>query len=179
MRMTHGCGGEPHRCGCGARLIEQSRARIRSFITRKFRAAELERLVAALLEAQGYTTHRTPAGPDGGVDMIAGRGPMGFDPPRLCIQVKSGGKAADVRVVRELQGVMNQFKADHGLIVSWSGFTPPARKEAQRVYFQIRLWDSDDVLGALFEHYDLLPEDIRAELPLQRQWVLVPEAEGE
>ncbi|MFL5386815.1 MAG: restriction endonuclease [Longimicrobiaceae bacterium] len=179
MWMTHGCGGEPYRCVCGPRLIEQSRARIRSFITRRFRAAELERLVAALLEAQGYRTHRTPAGPDGGVDMIAGRGPMGFDPPRLCVQVKSGEKPADVRVVRELRGVMSQLKADHGLLVSWSGFTPHARKEARQVYFQLRLWDGDDVLGALFEHYDRLPEDIRVELPLQRLWILLPEAEGE
>jgi len=179
MRMTHGCGGEPHRCVCGARLIEQSRARIRSFITQRFRAAELERLVVALLEAEGYSTHRTPAGPDGGVDVLAGRGPMGFDPPHLCIQVKSRGRPVDVRVVRELQGAMSRFKADRGLLVSWSGFTPHARKEARQVWFQIRLWDSDDVLGALFKYYDRLPEDIRAELPLRRLWILVPETEGE
>src|SRR5215216_2400533 len=78
---------------------------IRSFITRRFRATELERLIAALLEAQGYRAHRTAAGPDGGVDVIAGRGPMGFDPPRLCVQVRSGEKPVDVRVIRELQGV--------------------------------------------------------------------------
>ena len=31
-----------------------------------------------------------PPGPDGGVDIVAGSGPMGFDRPRICVQVKSG-----------------------------------------------------------------------------------------
>jgi len=172
--------GHPNdRCACGARLVERSRERIRGFIARRFRAAGLERLVASLLEAQGYRVHRAPAGPDGGVDLIAGCGPMGFDPPRLCVQVKSREKPVDVRVIRELQGAVSRFKADHGLLVSWSGFTPPARREARQAYFQIRLWDSDDVLCALFEHYDRLPGDLRAELPLRRLWILALEGEGE
>jgi restriction system protein len=161
-------------------FVEQARDQIRGFITRKFRTTALEHLIAALLEAQGYRTQLAPGGPDGGVDIIAGRGPMGFDSPRMCVQVKSGGKPLDVKVIRELQGVMNQFKADHGLLVAWNGFTRPAQKEARQLYFQIRLWDSDDVMDALFQHYDdQLSEEIRTELPLQRLWILVPEAEQE
>ena len=40
----------------------------------------LATLVNAILEAQGDTTHQSPEGPDKGVDIVAGRGPMGFYP---------------------------------------------------------------------------------------------------
>ncbi|MCD4843612.1 MAG: restriction endonuclease [Methanosarcinales archaeon] len=39
---------------------------------------------------QGYYTYRSPEDPDGGVDILAGRVPMGFGEARLCVQVKSG-----------------------------------------------------------------------------------------
>ena len=60
--------------------------RIREFIEQKFKGHGLSRLVDAVLKAIGYTTAVSPPGPDGGVDIVAGRGPMGFDPPRLCVQ---------------------------------------------------------------------------------------------
>ena len=34
------------------------------------------------------------------------------------------------------------------------------------------------MLDALFEVYDRLPEEFRAELPLRRTWMLVPEGGG-
>jgi restriction system protein len=34
-----------------------------------------------------------------------------------------------------------------------------------------------EILDALFEVYDRLPEAFRAELPLRRTWMLVPEDE--
>jgi restriction system protein len=60
-----------------AYATEQIRARIEQ----KFKGHDLARLVDELLKAQGYRTHRSPAGPDGGVDIIAGGGAMGFDAP--------------------------------------------------------------------------------------------------
>ena len=82
------------------------------------------------------------AGPDGGVDILAGKGPLGFDSPRICVQVKSGHQVSGVNVLRELQGVMQTFKADHGPLVSWGGFARPAEQEARAMHFNIRLWGS-------------------------------------
>jgi len=73
---------------------------IRSYIGRKFRGHELTRLVTEVLKAQGYRVLMSPVGPDGGIDIIAGRGPMGFDQPRLCVQVKSSDTPVDVTVLR-------------------------------------------------------------------------------
>ena len=151
---------------------------IRSEIAQKFRGHELARLVAALLETEGYQTRVSPPGPDGGVDIIAGRGPMGFDPPRLCVQVKSSDQPIDVHVLRELQGTMKNFGAEQGLLVAWGGFKQTVLNEARQRFFEVRLWDAGDLVEVLSEQYDKLPKDLQAELPLKRIWILVPDEQA-
>ena len=126
-----------------------------------------------VLQAQGYHTHMSPAGPDGGVDIIGGRGPMGFESPHLVVQVKSSNDPVDVKVLRELQGVMQSFDAERGLLVSWGGFKRSVYDESRQLFFQVRLWNSDDLIESLSEHYTQLPDDLQAELPLQRIWTLL------
>ncbi len=152
-----------------------ARDQIRSFLSQRFKGHDHARLVDAILQTQGYRTRLSPAGPDGGVDIIAGRGPMGFEPPRLIVQVKSSDAPVDVRVLRELQGVMRTFGADRGLLVSWGGFKRSVLDEARKLFFEIRLWDADDLIAALSDCYGQLPEDLQAELPLKRVWTLVPD----
>lgn len=147
---------------------------IRDFIARRFKGHELSNLVAAIMTAQGYQVRVSPEGPDGGIDIIAGRGLLGFDPPRLAVQVKSGDGPIDVKILRELQGVMKNFGADQGLIVAWGGYRQSVAKEAARLFFEIRLWDSGDLVRMVQAHYDALPDTIQADLPLKRIWTLVP-----
>jgi restriction system protein len=156
-------------------LEEYGRDQIRNYLGQKFKGHELTRLVNVLLETQGYQTQMSPPGADGGVDIIAGRGPLGFDPPRICVQVKSSDQPVDVKVLRELQGVLKSFGADQGLFVSWGGFRQSVFGEARRLFFEVRLWDAGDLVDGLLDNYDRLPEGLRAELPLKRIWTLVPE----
>jgi restriction system protein len=146
------------------------------FISRRFKGHELERLVDEILRTQGYQTLAPLAGTDGGVDIIAGSGPMGFDPPRLCVQVKSGETPVGAPVLRELQGAMRNFGAEQGLLVSWGGFAAPLLKEARHLHFEIRLWDAGDLVTNLLRRYDELSPGIQAELPLKRIWVRLREA---
>jgi len=156
--------------------IEQyAQDQLKEYISRKFRGHELAGLVNELLRAQGYKTHLAPPGSDAGADILAGSGPMGFDPPRLCIQVKSQDSPVDVGVLRDLQGTLSNFGAEQGLLVSLGGFKSTVLAEARRVYFAIRLWDSTDLVQNLLDNYDRLPEEVRAELPLKRIWALVPQ----
>jgi restriction system protein len=148
-----------------------------AYISQKFRGHDLPRLVDEILRARGYHTQLSPAGPDGGVDIIAGRGAMGFDPPRACVQVKSSDSPVDVGVMRELQGVMKSFGAEQGLLVSWGGFKNSVLSEARRLFFEIRLWDAGDVVNALLEDYERMSAELQAELPLKRIWAMVPEEE--
>jgi len=158
-------------------LEQFARDQISNFVNQKFKGHGLARLVGAILQAQGYQVRVAPEGPDGGVDIIAGRGALGFEPPRLAVQVKSGDAPVDVAVLRELQGVMSTFSADLGLIVAWGGYKSTVEKEATRQFFKIRLWDADNLVQMVQEYYDHLPETIQAELPLKRIWTLVQEEE--
>jgi restriction system protein len=140
-----------------------------------FKGHELARLVEAVLKAEGYVTKLSPHGPDGGVDVLAGRGTLGLEGPRLCVQVKSSQSSADVNVLRALQGSMATFKADQGLLVSWGGFTKPVETEARLSFFTVRLWDANDLVEAVLKNYERLPEELRNDLPLKRIWALVIE----
>ena len=98
-----------------------------------------------------------------------------MESPRLCVQVKSGDSQVDVKVVRELQGVMTKVDSDQALLVAWGGLTKPAEQEEPDQFFRLRIWTADDVIGAATGAYDRLPEDLQAELPLKRIWTLVQE----
>jgi restriction system protein len=154
------------------RIARDTIARI---VGKRFKGHELERLVAAVLVADGYTADRTRAGADGGVDILAGRGELGFDAPRICVQVKSSDYPEDVKAIRELQGALKNFGAEHGLFVSWGGFKSSVYAEGRRQFFQVRLWDADDLIDAILRVYDRLPGEIRGELPLKRVWAPVTE----
>jgi restriction system protein len=101
---------------------------------------------------------------------------MGLDSPRLAAQIKTG--QAGVDEFRALKGVMENFRADQGLLVAWRGFKGTVRNEARSSFFSVRLWDATQVLDALYEVYERLPDDVRSQLPLQRTWTLVPPAEA-
>lgn len=67
-------------------LEELARDQIARLIEARFKGHGLTRLVEAILKAQGYTTYRSPEGADGGADILAGAGPLGFGAPRLCVE---------------------------------------------------------------------------------------------
>ena len=158
--------------------IEQlARDRIRLIIGEKFTGHGLTRLIDAVLEAQGMDTVRSPPGADGGIDVLARAGSLGLQSQKICVQVKSGDASVDVKVLRELEGVLARVHADQGLLVAWAGLTQPAAAEARSQFFKVRVWTADDVIREVTDVYDLLPDEIQAELRLKRIWTAVPESE--
>lgn len=148
------------------------REQIRQRIIERFNGHELAELTAAVLECHGFAITVSSPGPDGGVDIIAAKGLFGFDPPKMVVQVKSSSSPIDVMAVRQLQGVMHQHSADHGLFVAWGGYRSSVQKEFSRYSFQMKLWTGEDLIDAVLENYDQLPASIRNELPLKRVWML-------
>jgi len=158
----------------GVRDVAQiAHDQIVAHIQSRFMGHELSRLVEAVLQADGYVTELSPPGPDKGVDILAGKGSLGLDEPRLCVQVKSSSSPSDVTILRSLQGTMQNFSAERGLLVSWGGFNRAVDREARSSFFQVRLWDSEKLVKAIYRNYDKLPEEIQTELPLKRVWVIV------
>lgn len=156
-------------------LEQTARDQIIKSIESRFKTHDLARLVDAVLRAQGFKTEVSPPGPDGGVDILAGSGSLGLDLPRLCVQVKSGGSAEGQKTYNELLGVVSKFASQQGLLVSWGGFTAPVKKDAQKDFFRIRLWDQGDLVNAVLENYERLDDETKAELPLKRVWMMVNE----
>ncbi len=158
-------------------LEEAARDQIAKLITARFKGHGLTRLVEGILKAQGYITYRSAEGADGGADILAGAGPLGFGAPRLCVEVKSESSPIDRPTVDKLLGAVTKFGAQEGLFVSWSGFKTNVQKELATSFFRVRLWTQKELLEALFAHYDNLDEDLKAELPLKRIWIVAAQEE--
>jgi len=52
-------------------------------------------------------------------------------------------------------------------------------QEARQSHFSVRLWESKDLVEAMYRTYEKLPAEVQAELPLKRVWMLVAEEAGE
>lgn len=169
--------GEAEAAAQGHDLTLAANDQIVAHIQRRFHGHALAKLVNAVLVADGWATKLSPPGPDGGIDIFAGRGPFGLDAPRLCVQVKSQNSPADVTVYRTLQGAMQSYKAEQGLLVCWGGFNKVVLNEARQGHFTVRLWESRDLVEAIYRTYEKLPAEIQAELPLKRVWMLVQEGD--
>ena len=153
-------------------LTELANNQIVSLIEAKFKGHDLTSLITAILEAQGYTAWQSPEGADGGVDILACDGPMGFGDRKICVEVKSGTAQVDRPTVDKLIGAMTKFNANQGLFVSWSGFKSNVQKELASSFFNVRLWTRKEILEQLFLNYEKLNGDIKAELPLKQIWTV-------
>lgn len=160
-------------------LSALARQQVEDHISANFAGHEFTELIAAILEAQGYRTEVAPPGPDRGIDIVAGKGELGFDAPRLVVQVKSGDLQGDQPTLQSLIGSVQDAHAEHGLLVCWSGFKQPVRKRLNELYFRIRLWGRKEILDELFDVYDDLPEELKAKLRFQRVWTVLPDDETE
>lgn len=138
-----------------------------------FKGHELAELVASLLTAEGFICRNSPPGADGGVDILAGRGPLGMDSPKLVVQVKSQTTAVSDQVLQQLNGAIQRFQADQALLVTYGGVTSPAASYLATQYFKVRVWTMEDLLDQISRHYPDLPEESRAKLPLKSIWIPV------
>lgn len=145
---------------------------ISKYIIQKFKGYRMEDLIGEILRAKGFTVYHSKQGADGGKDLLAAGGEMGFGSPKIAIQVKSHDAPVDRPTVDQLAGVMANVGAEYGLFVSWSGFKNSVEQERGNKFFKIRLWDSNDVIREIFNNYEKLSPEIRTEIPLKRVWML-------
>ncbi len=155
--------------------IEAIRDEVRTHLTENFSGHKLTALIAEILRALGYTCEVSPAGPDFGVDILAGRGPIGLDSPTLVVEVKSEHGQIGVPVLNQLQGAVSSHQADQALLVAWGGLNKQAEQLRMTQRLKIRVWTDEEVLDRLFETYERLSESTRALVPLKRAWVLAQE----
>jgi restriction system protein len=134
--------------------------------------------IAHLLNTMGYRTRVSPEGPDGGIDIIAHKDELGFEPPIIKVQVKSGEGSVGDPVVSALYGKIEQ--GEYGLFVTLGTFTAPARSFG-RSKSNLRLLDGDELVGLIFQHYEQFDSKYKGMLPLRRVYIpeVVDDAENE
>lgn len=154
-------------------LERVARDAITQAVIQQYAGHGLATVTAEILRAQGFTCTVSPPGPDGGVDVFAGQGPLGLDSPRLVVQVKSDATPVGAPVVQQLQGALATNGADQALLVAWGGITRQAAQSMAGQQFRLRVWDADKVVDELCRYYPRLSEELRAELPLKQVWTIV------
>lgn len=133
--------------------------------------------VAHLLQAMGYRTRVSPEGPDGGIDIVAHRDELGFEPPIIKVQVKSTDGSVGDPVVSALYGKVGAN--EHGLLVTLGTFTSAA-KSFGRSKSNLRLIDGPDLVELVLSHYEKFDAKYKSLLPLRRVYVpVLPEADEE
>lgn len=145
----------------------QARSDIEDFIRAK-NPYEFQELVAALLRGMGYHTPFVAArGPDGGIDIIALRDPLGVTTPRIKVQVKHRpDHAIPPSDVRSLKGVLDS-DTEFGLFVTSGRFTSDATSFARQSGVNMRLINLDEFIELWIQFYQKLTDEDKLHLPLQ------------
>ncbi len=134
-----------------------------------------QELVGALFRGMGYfTPFVAQKGPDGGIDVIAYKDPLGAEAPRIRVQVKHKEGPLGRPDVQKLSGVLRS-EGYVGVLVSSGGFTREADDEIRTAPHHIDKIDLERFIDLWTQHYDNLSEEDRARLPIRRIAFLAPE----
>jgi len=152
--------------------IEQNtRDFILKTLAQELKGHALADFVAHLLGTMGYRTRVSPPGPDGGVDIVAHKDELGFEPPIIKVQVKSTEHSVGDPVVSQLIGKLDI--SEFGMVVTLGTFTNQAINTA-RNKANLRLIDGDDLIALILQHYDQFDAKYKGIMPLKQ--VYVPES---
>lgn len=132
---------------------------------------QFESFVAHLLECMGYYARVTAKSGDGGVDIIAHKDQLGFEPPIIKVQCKQTTSSIGRPDVTQLLGNVEQ--GEHGLFVALGTYTRDAR-EYDRSKPNLRLIDGEQLVGLIFENYQKFDSRYQAMLPLKQIYVPSP-----
>lgn len=157
-----------------ADIEENTRDFILKRLARELKGHPFAEFVAHLLETMGYQTRISSEGPDGGIDIIAHKDELGFEPPIIKVQVKSGEASVGDPIVSALYGKV--ASGEFGLLVTLGTFSSQA-KSFGRSKSNLRLIDADELVHLILQHYDSFNSRYKALLPLKR--VYVPESLSE
>jgi restriction system protein len=152
-------------------IEENTRDFVLKKIAQELKGHPLSAFVAHLLETMGYRTRVSPEGPDGGIDVIAHKDELGFEPPIIKVQVKSGEGSVGDPTVASLYGKVGT--GDFGLFVTLGTFTAQARN-FERGKSNLRLIDGEELVNLVFEHYEQLDPRYKGLIPLKRVYVPEP-----
>lgn len=151
------------------RVAEQVEESAADFIIKRLKTAQsayqFEHFVAHLLECMGYFARVTQASGDGGVDIIAHRDELGFEPPIIKVQCKQVLNTIDRPDVQKLFGSIE--REEKGLFVTLGTFSAGARTFEQSKS-NLRLIDGTALVELIYNHYEKFSPRYQSLIPLKR-----------
>lgn len=145
------------------------------FIIKRLKSSQtpyqFEHFVAHLLRCMGYHSRVTQASADGGIDIIAHRDELGFEPPIIKVQCKQILSTIGRPEVQQLHGAIEM--GEHGLFVTLGGFSPDARTY-ERGKPNLRLIDGPALIELIYTHYHQFDPRYQMLLPLKRTYIPGP-----
>ncbi|MES2042659.1 MAG: restriction endonuclease [Pseudomonadota bacterium] len=132
---------------------------------------QFEHFVAHLLKCMGYYSRVTQASGDGGVDIIAHRDELGFEPPIIKVQCKQIISTIGRPDVQKLFGAIE--REEKGLFVTLGSFSADARTFEQTKP-NLRLIDGSALIELIYEHYHQFEPRYQMLLPLKRSYIPGP-----
>ena len=142
-------------------------------IMAKLSGYEFEEFVAHLLECMGYTARVTQRSGDGGVDVIAHRDKLGFEPPILKVQCKRKTDQVPRPEVDQLLGTLGE--GEYGLFITLGSFSRQSI-DLERNRPKLRLIDGEQLVELVLENYARLAPRYRTMIPLKQ--IYVPDLQG-
>ncbi|MBZ0163533.1 MAG: restriction endonuclease [Notoacmeibacter sp.] len=142
-------------------------------IMAKLSGYEFEEFVAHLLECMGYTARVTQRSGDGGVDVIAHRDELGFEPPILKVQCKRKTDQTPRPEVDQLLGTLGE--GEYGLFIALGSFSRQS-VDLERNRPKLRLIDGEQFVELVLENYARLSPRYRTMIPLKQ--IYVPDLQG-
>jgi restriction system protein len=154
-----------------ADIEQNTRDYILKKLAQQLKGHPFAHFVAHLLEKMGYRTRVSAEGPDGGIDIIAHKDELGFEPPIIKVQVKSieNGSVGDP----EVSSLYGKIGSDEfGLFVTLGAFSKRAISFATSKS-NLRLIDGNELVDLVLQHYGEFDSRYKGLLPLKR--VYIPE----
>jgi restriction system protein len=161
----------------GGEIEENTQAWIIGRLAQETKGHPFAHFVGHLLNVMGYHTRISPEGPDGGVDIVAHKDELGFEPPIIKVQCKATEGGIGDPVVSALYGKVGT--GEFGLFVTLGTFTTPAVTFAKSRH-NLRLIDGNELVELIYQHYERFDARYKGLLPMRRVYVPEPiEENGE
>jgi len=152
-------------------IEENTQAWIIGRLAQETKGHPFAHFVAHLLNVMGYRTRVSPEGPDGGVDIVAHKDELGFEPPIIKVQCKSSEGTVGDPDVSALYGKVGT--KEHGLFVTLGTFSSKAESFAKSKD-NLRLIDGEELVELVYQHYERFDARYKGLLPMRRVYVPEP-----
>jgi restriction system protein len=126
-----------------------------------------EHFIAELLRCMGYYSRVTRYSGDGGVDVIAHKDELGFEPPIIKVQCKQSLATIGGPAVQQLLGAIQS--SEHALFVTLGDYTVDAIR-IERGKSNLRLIGGADLVQLIFNNYERFEPRFKTLLPLKRSY---------